>query len=266
MQNHPAAHHALHLGPQDAAGNERKLINLLTGNHRVPGVGPALIANHDLVLFGQQVDDLAFGLVAPLQTDDTGTRHGNLLRRQKPNGAFNPCVCGIFARPATRRTDRRRPTPANRHQGAAAAIPRQSGPAKPTNVGPPLRRGQPSRPPPRTHGQASPGHPRAIALLRRLWCALFAIAAHCEPGCSPRRLARPDRSTADVRFIPASLFAQVRPEVTPQRLRGRPFAITDRAAAGRSSAGQEKQPAGSPPAAVIGPMLRQRRGARSCRR
>ena len=63
-------------GVQDAAGDERELVGLAAGDDRVAGVGPALIANDDVVLLGQQVDDLALGLVAPLQTDDASTRHG----------------------------------------------------------------------------------------------------------------------------------------------------------------------------------------------
>ena len=38
----------------------------------MPGVRPALIADDDIVLIRQQVDDLALGLVAPLQSDHTG--------------------------------------------------------------------------------------------------------------------------------------------------------------------------------------------------
>ena len=41
----------------------------------MPGVGAALVADDDVVLLGEQVDDFAFGLVAPLQSNDTGARH-----------------------------------------------------------------------------------------------------------------------------------------------------------------------------------------------
>ena len=43
------------------------------------GVGPALVADDDFMPFGQQVDDLALGLVAPLQTDHASNRHRKAL-------------------------------------------------------------------------------------------------------------------------------------------------------------------------------------------
>ena len=46
----------------------------------MPGVGPALIADDDVVLFGEQVDDLALGLVAPLQSDHASSRHRTALK------------------------------------------------------------------------------------------------------------------------------------------------------------------------------------------
>ena len=34
------------------------------------GVAAPLIADDDVVLFGEQIDEFSFGLVSPLQTDD----------------------------------------------------------------------------------------------------------------------------------------------------------------------------------------------------
>ena len=34
-------------------------------------VGPPLVTDHDIVLLGEQIDDLPFGLIAPLQSDNT---------------------------------------------------------------------------------------------------------------------------------------------------------------------------------------------------
>ena len=48
-----------------------------------PALCPALIADDDVVLFGQQVDDLTFGLITPLQSDNTRGRHSPILWRRK---------------------------------------------------------------------------------------------------------------------------------------------------------------------------------------
>jgi hypothetical protein len=50
---------------------------LITDDNRVPGIGPALIADDEIVLAGKEIDDFAFGLVAPLQTNNAGARHGS---------------------------------------------------------------------------------------------------------------------------------------------------------------------------------------------
>jgi hypothetical protein len=42
----------------------------------VAGVGTAGVADDDVVILGEDVDELALGLVAPLQTDDAGAGHG----------------------------------------------------------------------------------------------------------------------------------------------------------------------------------------------
>ena len=75
IQHHAAGDHALDLGPEDAAGHQRELEGLAPADHGMPGVGAALVADHDIVPFGQEVDDLAFGLVAPLQADYASSRH-----------------------------------------------------------------------------------------------------------------------------------------------------------------------------------------------
>ena len=55
------------------------------------GVGPALVADHDVVLLGQQVDDLPLGLVAPLQSDDTRCRHRTRPQpRPQPTASVRP--------------------------------------------------------------------------------------------------------------------------------------------------------------------------------
>ena len=43
-------------------------------------VGAAVVANDDIMVIGEEIDDLAFGLVAPLEADDTGAGHGGPTR------------------------------------------------------------------------------------------------------------------------------------------------------------------------------------------
>jgi hypothetical protein len=43
----------------------------------VPGVDPALIADHDIGGATQQIGDLAFPFVTPLRTDDDNIGQGN---------------------------------------------------------------------------------------------------------------------------------------------------------------------------------------------
>ena len=56
-------------------GSRESLKVLPSDDHRVAGVGPAVVADHEVVMLGEKIDDLALGLVAPLQADDTGARH-----------------------------------------------------------------------------------------------------------------------------------------------------------------------------------------------
>jgi hypothetical protein len=54
----------------------------------VAGVGAALIADDDLVVFGEDVDELAFGFVTPLQTDNACAGHGKRSSlREGENGS-----------------------------------------------------------------------------------------------------------------------------------------------------------------------------------
>ena len=68
-QDHAIADQALHVSVQDSRGDQRQN-GLLAADHQgMSGVVAALEAHHGLHLVGQQVDDLALALVAPLQTD-----------------------------------------------------------------------------------------------------------------------------------------------------------------------------------------------------
>ena len=45
----------------------------------MPRIGPAGVADDDFVVGRENVDELALGLVAPLQTDDACAGHGEIL-------------------------------------------------------------------------------------------------------------------------------------------------------------------------------------------
>src|SRR5262249_2817945 len=58
----------------------------------VAGVGPAVVADHELVPVPEQIDELPLGLVAPLQADDTGARHERGFSQVPPRG---PKAAGV---------------------------------------------------------------------------------------------------------------------------------------------------------------------------
>src|SRR5439155_17964875 len=64
-----------HLAGDDPARDQPDLERLAVDDDRVPGIGAALEAAHDVRLLREQVDDLALSLVAPLRPDDDGRRH-----------------------------------------------------------------------------------------------------------------------------------------------------------------------------------------------
>ncbi len=69
-QHHAVADEAAHVLAQDAGGNQRQ-DGLLAADHQgVAGVVAALEARHRGDALGEQVDDLALALVAPLGADD----------------------------------------------------------------------------------------------------------------------------------------------------------------------------------------------------
>src|SRR4029079_14855550 len=78
-----AGDHRLDARRKNAAGNQREFIRLPLRNDGVPGIGAALVADNDVVLLSQQIDELALGFVAPLQTNDTSSGHN---RPQKSTG------------------------------------------------------------------------------------------------------------------------------------------------------------------------------------
>ena len=63
------------LGGQDPRRQQMELELLVAHEHRVPGVAAALVAGDERVPLGEDVDDLALALVAPLGANDDGCRH-----------------------------------------------------------------------------------------------------------------------------------------------------------------------------------------------
>ena len=90
-----AANHRSHARPQDARRQERQLVGLPVKPHGVAGVVAPLVADHDLVLVGEQVDDFALGFVAPLQTDDTSPWHSTV----PPRDYRHPIADGVLCQP-----------------------------------------------------------------------------------------------------------------------------------------------------------------------
>ena len=63
-------------GLQNAGRQQRELEGLVAVDDGMAGVGAAVVADDEIVLIGEEIDDFALGLVAPLQADDTSAGHG----------------------------------------------------------------------------------------------------------------------------------------------------------------------------------------------
>ena len=72
-------------GPEYPGRQKRELVGLATELNGVPRVVAPLVSDNDVVVFGQQVDDLALGLVAPLKTNHGSGRHGVAIRSIRVN-------------------------------------------------------------------------------------------------------------------------------------------------------------------------------------
>jgi len=72
IDHHPVADHAGLVGVEDARGDEMERVALAAHGDGVPGVRPAVVAHDHVVTGGEQVDDLALALVAPLEPHDRG--------------------------------------------------------------------------------------------------------------------------------------------------------------------------------------------------
>ena len=92
VEHHAAGYHALDLRPEDAAGDQREFERLAAGDDRVARVRSSLVADHHVMMLGQQVEDLALGLVAPLQSNHTGPWHGRRPTKRQLDGLTNTLI------------------------------------------------------------------------------------------------------------------------------------------------------------------------------
>ncbi len=75
VDDHAVAEHAV-LARVEHAGRDLVKDELVVPySNGVPGVGPALIARDPVGVLGQDIDDLALTLVAPLRPDDNEAPH-----------------------------------------------------------------------------------------------------------------------------------------------------------------------------------------------
>ena len=72
VNDHAGAQHAYNIRVQDAGGEQVQNKFALLGHNGVPGVVSALITGYDIGVFGQQVDDTALALIAPVDTGYCG--------------------------------------------------------------------------------------------------------------------------------------------------------------------------------------------------
>jgi hypothetical protein len=75
VDHHPMPDDADGRGVEDAAGDEVEPVLLPLSDHRVAGVVATLRAHHHVDAIGEEVDDLALALVAPLPAHQDGDAH-----------------------------------------------------------------------------------------------------------------------------------------------------------------------------------------------
>src|SRR5262249_46646076 len=68
----------LQMRVQHPGREQRELVRLVAAHHRMAGIGAAVVADDEIMLGGEQIDDFPFGLVAPLQADYAGAGHAFL--------------------------------------------------------------------------------------------------------------------------------------------------------------------------------------------
>ena len=74
MEDDAAGDDAEDAGRKNAAGDERKFIGFSPRHDGMAGVRAPLITDDEVVLLGEQIDELPLGLISPLQSDDARSR------------------------------------------------------------------------------------------------------------------------------------------------------------------------------------------------
>ena len=68
----------------DTAWHMVELVDIITDDNGMARIGSSLVPNDQVLAFGKQIDKLALGFVAPLQSNDTLSGHVVLLIWQDP--------------------------------------------------------------------------------------------------------------------------------------------------------------------------------------
>ena len=79
IHHHPVPQDAGDAGVEDPRGQQVEHKGPLIGDHRVAGVVASLVAHHDVGLLGQQVNDPALALVAPVEAGNCGQHDASSL-------------------------------------------------------------------------------------------------------------------------------------------------------------------------------------------
>ena len=149
-QHHAVADQALHVRVQDAGRNEREHGFLAADDQRVPGVVAALEARHGLRLIGEQIDDLALALVAPLQADhdqilthcapSTSSASPTTMLISPPQRSCAGSVCDSFAMSRFAAPGLMKRQHALEHQVQREGAARDSAPIRPNRCPSPMQR------------------------------------------------------------------------------------------------------------------------------
>ncbi len=94
VDDHAGAQHTGDIRMQDAGGQQVQDELALLGDDSVSGIVAALIAGNDIGVFGQQVDDTAFALIAPVDSSNSG-KHNSYL----PSFSLFTMACTLVGRP-----------------------------------------------------------------------------------------------------------------------------------------------------------------------
>jgi hypothetical protein len=98
-----AGAHDAELPGEDSGRDVVEGERLAVADDRVAGVGAALVAAHDVGVLGEQVDDLALPLVAPLGADDHGCWHRLELSGRGSRWSLVHMACGEASTKVARR-------------------------------------------------------------------------------------------------------------------------------------------------------------------